>query len=106
MKTRRFLLTFLFILAVSSLSFAEVPKPEQVVLKEATGLEWLQMSMGQRQDCVLSSMYVLSKEGMTLGKSLGEYYDAVGNKLRLNPNLYSESITDILASIVHEKEPA
>src|SRR3990167_5425352 len=105
MKTRRFLLTFLFILTAFSLSFAEAPKPEKVVLKEATGLEWLQMSMGERQDCVLSSMYVLSNEGVDLSKTLEDYYDAVGGKLRLNPNLYSESVTDILASIVYEKEP-
>lgn len=72
--------------------------------KNATGLEWLQMSMGERMDCILFSMFVLSKNGYPMNKTPNDYYDAVGEKLRLNPNLYSENITSILASIVNKRE--
>jgi len=72
--------------------------------KNTTGLEWLQMSMGERMECILFSMYVLTQSGEQINKSPNDYYDAVGEKLRLNPNLYSENVTSILASIVNKPD--
>ncbi len=72
--------------------------------KNATGLEWLQMSMGERMDCILFSMVVLAHNGYPMNKTPNDYYDVVGEKLRLDPSLYSENITSILASIVKKRE--
>ena len=89
----------------SNLSYAATGEPSDPALeKNATGLEWLQMSMGERMDCILFSMYVLTKSGEQINKAPNDYYDAVGEKLRLDPNLYSETITSILASIVKKRE--
>jgi len=38
--------------------------------------------------------------------SINDYYNAVSDKLRTHPNLYETKITDILASIIYEKDPA
>lgn len=95
------LLLVLSCLASSNLS-AEPLDP--ALDKNATGLEWLQMSMGKRMDCILFSMYVLTKSGVPMNKSPNDYYDAVAEKLRLNPSLYSENVTSILASIVNKRE--
>ena len=99
------LLLILSCLVSSNLSYAATAEPLDPALdKNATGLEWLQMSMGERMDCILFSMFVLSKNGYPMNKTPNDYYDAVGEKLRLNPNLYSENVTSILASIVNKRE--
>lgn len=63
------------------------------------------MSMGERRDYVLVSMAVLDQCGVTLGRSLLDYYDAIEQRLRVNPDLYDVNLTDILASLVYETEP-
>ena len=70
-----------------------------------TGLEWLQMSARDRFEYVLTSMYILTQQGVALSKSPNDYYNAVSERLRLNPNLYSANVTNILASILYETEP-
>jgi hypothetical protein len=72
---------------------------------EVTGLEWLQMSIGERTDSILYSMYVLTQHGVELAKTGNDYYNAVEEKLKLNPDLYHKDLTNILASIVYETEP-
>ncbi len=73
--------------------------------RDITGLEWLQISMGARRDAILVSMAVLDQHGVLLSRSLLDYYDAIEQKLRSNPDLYDVNLTDILASFVYETEP-
>ncbi len=74
-------------------------------LDEVSGLEWLQMSMGDRQDNLLASIYILNKNGVELRKSPNDYFNIVEEKLRSSPHLYDTDLTRILASIVYEIEP-
>ena len=70
-----------------------------------TGLTWLQMSMEERLDYIDTSMEILKFHGVELGKSINDYYEAVGERLQSNPELISASVTNVLASIVYEQEP-
>jgi len=74
-------------------------------LQDIPGLEWLQMAMDEKQDQILASMYVLNQYGVTLHKSPNYYYNLIEEKLSANPNLYNTNLTDILSTIVYEKEP-
>ena len=79
-------------------------KPDGVKI-DTTGLEWLQMSMGERKDSVILSMAVLEKNGIALGRSPLDYMDLIKEKLMRNHELYEQTITNVLAGIVYEKEP-
>ncbi|MGH7198938.1 MAG: hypothetical protein ACREH5_09410 [Candidatus Omnitrophota bacterium] len=68
--------------------------------RDVTGLEWLQMSIGERMDQLVMSLYVLEKYGYTVTKSPNDYYNALEGKLKLDPALYSRKLTNILAAIV------
>ena len=102
MRIRYLPLVLLFSLIIPALCVAESSK---VVPREVAGLEWLQMSAGDRLDNILTSMYILTQHGVALSKSPNDYVNAVGERLRLNPNLYSANVTNVLASIVYETEP-
>ena len=103
MKIRPLLLILLVVLTISSIGFAETPQVDPA--KQVSGLEWLQMSAGERANYVLASMYILHGNGIALNKSPDEYYNAIEEKLTSSPGLYSANLTNILASIVYEKEP-
>ena len=75
------------------------------VMDSVTGIQWLQMSADERADSLTLSMYILANRGVNLQRSPNDYYDAVNQKLRLDPNLYTAKLTNILASIVYEEEP-
>ena len=45
------------------------------------------------------------KSGAELDRTPNEYYDAVEEKLKRRPDLYSTKITSILELIVNEKKP-
>ncbi len=81
----------------------ESSKP--AIKTNATGLQWLQMSGGDRLECLIASMVILTNYGVRLERSPNDYYDVVGDKLRLNSSYYSANVTNILASIVYEQEP-
>ena len=91
----------LFLIGSFVAVFAYAAMPQQNV----TGLEWLQMSMGERMDSLLASMVVLDKSGVKLKRAPNDYYDAVRESLKAAPDLYSSDLTNILASIVYAKEP-
>ena len=97
------LAVFLTTLIICPTSFAETLKVDPS--KEVTGLTWLQMSAGERMDYLMTSMFILTGHGVKFGKSPNDYYDAVNERLRFNPDLYSANVTNILASIVYEQEP-
>ncbi len=73
-------------------------------MEDVPGLEWLQMSVGDKQDQILASLYALNQSGVTIRKPANYYYDLVQEKLNANPNLYNTNLTDILISVVYEKE--
>lgn len=72
--------------------------------RDVTGLEWLEMSIGERMDQVVMSLYVLEKYGYTITESPNDYYNKVENKLKLDPALYSKKLTNILATVVSKGE--
>lgn len=79
----------------------DAAKPmEQHGARDVTGLEWLQLSIGERMDQVVMSLYVLEKYGYTVTRSPNDYYNAVEIKLKVDPGLYSKKLTNILASVL------
>ncbi|OIO39381.1 MAG: hypothetical protein AUJ71_00815 [Candidatus Omnitrophica bacterium CG1_02_49_16] len=80
----------------------EIEKIKHV--EDISALEWLQMSIGEKQDHIFASMYNLDQHGVPLHKPASYYYNLVQEKLTANPNLYDVNLTDILSSIVYEKE--
>ncbi len=73
--------------------------------REIRAVEWLELSLVKRMEHILASMVLLSQNGVPLGKTPDEYYDAVAEKLRFTPDLFSVNVTQILAGIVYETEP-
>ena len=74
-------------------------------LEDVSGMEWFELPMGERMDYIMASMSILHSQGVPIKKSMNDYYNAVSEKLRSNPNLYDAKITNILASIIYEKDP-
>ena len=99
---RNVCILLLSIWVAAPLSFAATAKQAP---NDVTGLEWLQMSIGNRMDCVIASMVALTQLGVNFSQSPNDYDNAVEEKLRLDPGLYATNITNLLASIVYEKEP-
>ena len=77
---------------------------ENEVIYEVTGLEWLEMSMGQRMDQVLASMMALRQRGLEPSRDLNDYYNELSEALKMNPSLYSMSLTEILEQNIRQKE--
>ena len=100
-------LTILSGLLLSSLAYAqkESPVDQKRVYNETTGLEWLEMSAGDRVENLIAAMLLLDKNGVKLSYAPDHYYDTLYQKLQRDPALYSSSVTNILADDVYEKEP-
>lgn len=97
MKTKTLCVCLLTGLVTSAAAQAEVHR-------DVKGIEWLQLSIGERMDQVLASMVVLTKHGVPLGQPLNDYYNWVDERLKKNPDYYSVDLTDILAQAVYENE--
>ena len=74
-------------------------------MEDVPALEWMQMSIGEKQDHILASAYVLGQHGVPLRKSPNYYYDLVQEKLNGHPDLYNTYLTDVLSMAAYEKEP-
>lgn len=74
-------------------------------LREATGLEWLQMSVGERNAQILASMMRLTKAGVAFTDPLDEYYRAVYDAVRRDASLYETPVTQIVARHARRREP-
>lgn len=103
MKITGLLFFCVFFLCISLTVNAETPNPSA---RDATGLEWLQMSGTDRVGAIQVSLYVLDRHGVEFSKKPIEYYDEINRRLLSNPGLYPVAITNILASIIYDTEPA
>ncbi len=74
------------------------------VYQEVQGLEWMEMSAGERMDHLMAAMYLLNKNGVELSYTPDYYYDAIYQKIQRHPELYSSEIASILANFIYEKE--
>jgi hypothetical protein len=79
---------------------------EQRPLPDVTGLEWLQMSVGERNDHLLASMVTLAHNGVRLAKNAEDYYGDIHKAVRLDPSLNDVPLTTILAQRAYEREPS
>lgn len=83
------------------------PKPDDPqarrLKRRVKGLEWMQMPASERVETILASVAVLAQRGHTADGTLNEYYDAVSEKLSLNPSLYDQDVTAILESILRQQ---
>ena len=70
-----------------------------------TGLEWMELSAGERVEYLLAAMYLLNKNGVEFSGTEDRYYDAIYKKLQSDPGLYTSQLEDILANTIYEKEP-
>jgi len=96
------LLIFIAALSIASAGLAD--EASKTTPEPVTGLEWLEMSAGERLDQILMSMYILTHNGVELSQSPDDYDRALEENLVHHPDLYSKSLTDILALIVYDKE--
>jgi len=95
------------ILFIPNPAWCEV-KPQNDATKfyqEVHGLEWMEMSAGERMDHLMATMYFLNKNGIELSQAPNYYYDALYHKIERDPNIYMSSISNILANWIYEKEP-
>jgi hypothetical protein len=93
---------FVFLAALVLLGAA--PK-KNVPLRDVSGLEWLEMSVGERTDQIVASMLKLAQEGIPLANPPDEYYRAVHFAVRRDPSYNRVPVTTILALEAYENEP-
>lgn len=100
------LLTILLGLLLPGLAYAQKDSSavQSKPYNETTGLEWLEMSAGDRVENLLAAMLLLNKNGVKLNYTPDHYYDAVYQNLQRDPALYSSSVANVLANDVYEKE--
>jgi hypothetical protein len=91
-------LAFICLLVISLPAYA-------ASLNDVSGLQWLQMSLGEQTDQIEISMTVLVKNGVELTNTRRDYLNKVQQRLISKPELYEKNIIDILALIVYEEEP-
>lgn len=84
-----------------ALAFAAEPVPVDV-----KGIDWLQMSIGDRREQVFLSMAVLGKNQVPMQGDLYSYYNALLGRIEHDPGQYQRRLTWILADYVYENEPA
>ena len=75
-------------------------------LQDVTGQEWLEMSLGERMDYVMASLFTLKSYGVAPRKTLNDYCNAAEKTLMRYSDLYDAQLTDILIRVIYEKEPA
>lgn len=93
---KKLILTASFLL-ISAFAFAT---------EDVTGLQWLEMSAGNKMDRIRMSMAVLGVHGVGLKHTANDYYNDVSQKLRFQPSLFNDELTEILALVASEKEPS
>ncbi len=82
-------------------AFAEAPEP----VREVSGLQWLQLSVGKRFEQVLISMRLIANSGVSLDEAPSTYYDAIYETVKRDPTLYESPVTQILARYLYENRP-
>jgi hypothetical protein len=98
--------SLLFILSCQPGIAKSLEAPAAIKTPDVKGMEWLQISMNKRSECILASMATLNARGVPLEKSAEEYDHAISEELRYNPNYYDLTVTNILAGIAYKSEPA
>ena len=91
-----------FFLARSVCAAEKTKEPVRI----PAGIEWLYGSMGERFDAVIASMAVLTRSGVNLDRTPADYYTALEKNLKRDPSLNEVPLTDLLADIVYQTEPA
>ncbi len=74
-------------------------------VRDATGLEWLEMSVGARTDTIVAAMLRLTQDGVPLAYPPDEYYGAVHAAVRRDPSLNDVPVTSLVALHAYEHEP-
>ena len=74
-------------------------------LQDVTGQEWLELSLGERMDHMLATIYLLQSFGVEPRKSLNDYCNSTEHALVLNSGWYQNQLTDIVAHLIYESEP-
>ena len=109
MRMRRLLIIMLLmIFSISDFAFCgiNVQNGSTKLYQEVQGLEWMEMSAGERMDHLMATMYLLNKNGVELSYEPEHYYDALYRKIQRDPSLNTSSIANILANCIYEKEYA
>jgi hypothetical protein len=89
------------------LCLGAAPAKQQILpVRDATGMEWLEMSVGERTDQIMAAMFRLSQERVPLAYPPDEYYSAVHAAVRRDPSLNDVPVTTIVALHVYDHEPA
>lgn len=74
-------------------------------LEDLKGLDWTQMSLGQKQDFVYRGIGALERQGVSLLKSPSYYIEALDKVLTIDPDLKKEYLDNLFVFCVHESEP-
>ena len=94
---------FIFLAAFVLLGVA--PAEKKIPVRDATGLEWLEMSVGARTDAIIAAMIRLTQDGVPLAYPPDEYYNAVHLAIRRDPSLNDVPVTSLVALHAYDHEP-
>ncbi|HXV18560.1 MAG TPA: hypothetical protein VD883_00605 [Candidatus Omnitrophota bacterium] len=74
-------------------------------LDDLKGQDWIQMSLGQKQDFVYRGIGALERQGVSLLKSPSYYIEALDKVLKIDEGLREEYLDNLFVFCVHESEP-
>ncbi len=74
--------------------------------KPVSGMEWLEKSIPERLERVRVSMLILHTNGVPVEGSANDYYNALDKKIRREPSIADTDLTNILASVIYDTDPA
>ncbi len=93
---------FSIILSVIIAGSSQAAEKTPPAVRTPTGLEWLERSMGERLNDVVASMTLLHQSEVPMAQTPEDYYDAIDKRLRRDPSLYEEELTELLAEHLYE----
>lgn len=73
--------------------------------KNTTGKDWLGMINQEKVTYIIIAIQVLQQKGIPFSRAPSVYITMLDNRLTGRPELASTEVTDILTSLVYEKEP-
>ncbi len=73
--------------------------------REITAKAWMKLPAGEQKEALIHAMAGLSSHGVVFGHTPEEYAELIRQSLAADPQIASENITNLLASIVYKNEP-
>lgn len=105
-KIASLVLCLSFLCAPALLAAPAKDAKEVMDVSRLSGYDWLELSIGDRNDAIVSALIDLTKNGVKPQRSPNDYYDEAEKRLIQDPNFGNETLESVLTAIIYDGEPA